>query len=230
LEADVPWVSMWRHPMPDGNIRIANQGEMRPAHYDTVANEFQNVLKSRLPSFYRLAYRLLGNCEDAEDAVQDALLAAHKNLKQFRGESQMSTWLTTIVSNSARMQLRRRLRQPHQSLDETTGDDQESTLAECLPHRGPNPEDVYRCSETDRYLMQLAARLSPVLCRTFCLREIQELSIRDTSRILGVSNGTVKAQLSRARARLKKMMKRRFRQQSRARSQAAFRKQGQPAN
>jgi len=64
-----------------------------------------------LPSFYRCALRLLGNRADAEDAVQEALLAAHKHLHQFRGQSRMSTWLTTIVCNCARMQLRKQPRQ-----------------------------------------------------------------------------------------------------------------------
>ena len=64
------------------------------------------------PSFYRSAFRYLGNAADAEDAVQDALLSAHKHLGQFRGQARISTWLTAIVINSARMQLRKP-RQPH---------------------------------------------------------------------------------------------------------------------
>ena len=67
----------------------------------TAALELQAVFSLRLPSFYRYALRLLGNRADAEDAVQEALLAAHKHLHQFRGQSQMSTWLTTIIRNCA---------------------------------------------------------------------------------------------------------------------------------
>jgi len=84
--------------------------------------EMQDVLSRSLPSFYRKAYRQLGNAADAEDAVQDALLSAYKHLDQFKGQAQMSTWLTAIVINSARMQLRRRPRQIHLSLDERFGD------------------------------------------------------------------------------------------------------------
>ena len=73
------------------------------------------VLSQGLPSLYRCAYRLLGNKDDAEDAVQDALLAALKHLNQFRGEAQFSTWLTAIVINSVRMHLRKRLRYTHVS-------------------------------------------------------------------------------------------------------------------
>src|SRR5260370_15702501 len=80
--------------------------------------DMQDVLSRYLPSFYRRAYRYLGNAADAEDAVQDALLSAFKHLDQFKGEAPMSTWLTAIVTNSARMHLRRRPRQIHVSLDE----------------------------------------------------------------------------------------------------------------
>src|SRR6202161_3397620 len=83
--------------------------------------EMKEVLSLRLPYFYRCALRLLGNAADAEDAVQEALLAAYRHIDQFRGQSQMTTWLTTIVRNSALMQLRKRGRQIHLPLDEQTG-------------------------------------------------------------------------------------------------------------
>jgi DNA-directed RNA polymerase specialized sigma24 family protein len=69
---------------------------------------WEQLLSSRLPSFYRQAYRILGNAADAEDAVQDALLAAYTHLDQFKGQSQISTWLMSILVNCARLQLRRR--------------------------------------------------------------------------------------------------------------------------
>jgi hypothetical protein len=66
----------------------------------TAALELQEVLSLPLP-FCRCAFRLVGNAADAEDVVQEALLAAYKHIDQFRGQSQMSTWLTTIVCNAA---------------------------------------------------------------------------------------------------------------------------------
>ena len=64
-----------------------------------VAQQLNQILASGLPPLYRRAYRILGNTADAEDAVQDALLAAYTHLDQFRGQAQMSTWLTTILVN-----------------------------------------------------------------------------------------------------------------------------------
>jgi RNA polymerase sigma factor (sigma-70 family) len=65
--------------------------------------EMKEILSLRLPYFYRCALRLLGNAADAEDAVQEALLAAYRHIGQFRGQSQMTTWLTTIVRRCALM-------------------------------------------------------------------------------------------------------------------------------
>src|SRR5216683_5530074 len=119
--------------------------------------EMQDVLSRSLPSFYRKAYRQLGNAADAEDAVQDALLAAYKHLDQFKGQAQMSTWLTAIVKNCARMQLRRRPRQPHVSLDEPSGEDQEYCLSDRLADSGLSPEDECRNSELRGRLLQSVA-------------------------------------------------------------------------
>ena len=171
------------------------------------AAEMLSVLSHCLPSLYRYAYRLLGNKADAEDAVQDSLLAAYKHLNQFRGEAQLSTWLTTIVINCARMHLRKRSRYIHVSLDSRTGDEQEYSLSDILVDHRSNPEDECRRSMLNARLMESAAQLSPTLRKTFHLRFVHHLSICQTARILGVPTGTVKAQTARARAKLLKAMR-----------------------
>jgi RNA polymerase sigma-70 factor, ECF subfamily len=170
--------------------------------------EMNDVLSRYLPSFYRRAYRHLGNAADAEDAVQDALLSAYKHLDQFKGQSQMSTWLTAIVTNCARMQLRRRPRQTHLPLDEPFGEEQEYSLSERLADRGPSPEDECRKSELHMRLTQFAVQLSPPLRTAFQLRDLDGLSTSEVAHILGVPVGTVKAQLARARAKLRQLMRR----------------------
>jgi RNA polymerase sigma-70 factor (ECF subfamily) len=175
----------------------------------------EDVFSRRLPSFYRTAYRFLGNAADAEDAVQDALLSACKHLHEFRGQSQMSTWLTVIVSNCARMQLRRRPRHIHVSLDEPIHGEHEYSVSERLPDNRANPEDECQLAERKARLRESAAELSPALRRIFQLRELQGLSIHETASILELSEGTVKAQLSRARAELTRLVRQKFAPQRR---------------
>lgn len=170
--------------------------------------EMQDLLSRYRPSFHRAAYRQLGNAADAEDAVQDALLAAYKHLDQFKGQAQMSTWLTTIVTNCARMELRRRLRQPHLSLDERSQGEREYCWSERLAYRGPSPEDECQYSELRVRLMRFAAELSPPLRQAFQLRDLDGLTTSEAARILGEPEGTVKAQLARARAKLRRVMHR----------------------
>jgi RNA polymerase sigma-70 factor, ECF subfamily len=174
---------------------------------ETRTQEMNNVLSRYLPAFYRKAYRHLGNEADAEDAVQDALLSAYKHLDQFKGQAQMSTWLTAIVTNCARMQLRRRPRQLHMSLDERFGEEEEFCLSDQLPAGEPSPEDESRASELHENLLRYVAQLSPPLRKAFQLRELNGLSTREAAQALGVTDGTVKAQLARARAKLKRLMR-----------------------
>jgi len=168
------------------------------------ASQMLQVLSSGLPSLYRRAYKALGSKADAEDAVQDAVLAAHKHLTQFRGDAQISTWVMTILINCVKMQLRKRSRHKHLSLDSRIGEDQEHSLSEILVDERPNPEDECHTSKLSARLMKSAARLSPTLRRTFHLRYVDHLSVCETARVLGVPIGTVKAQTARARAKLLK--------------------------
>src|SRR6202166_2681038 len=180
---------------------------------ETGIREMQDVLSRYLPRFYRGAYRQLGNTADAEDAVQDALLAAYKHLDQFKGQARMSTWLTASVTNCARMQLRRRPRQPHVSLDEPSGEDQEFCLSDRLANSGPSPEEQCSNSELHRHLLQLVEQLSPSLRRTFELCDLDGFTVKEVAHILGLAEGTVKAQIWRARAKLTRLMRRALRPQ-----------------
>jgi len=171
------------------------------------SSQMLHVLSFGLPALYRRAYKLLGNKADAEDAVQDALLAAHKHLDQFKGDAQISTWLTSILTNCARMQLRKRSRYEHLSLDSWIGETQEISFSEILVDKRPNPEDECHTSKMSARLMKSIAQLSPILRRTFHLRYVDHLSVCETARVLGVPIGTVKAQTARARAKLLKSIR-----------------------
>jgi RNA polymerase sigma-70 factor, ECF subfamily len=167
----------------------------------------KEVLSLRLPYFYRCALRILGNAADAEDTVQEALLAAHRHIGQFRGQAQMTTWLTTIVRNCALMQLRTRRRRTHLSFDDPIEGMQPHFVWERIADGRPSPEDFCRKSELTARLRRCVALLSPKLRRTFELRVIDGLSICETARLLGVPRGTVKAQLARARKSIARHIK-----------------------
>ena len=168
------------------------------------AQELDTVVSRYLPMFYRKAFRFLGNVPDAEDAVQDALLSACKHLGQFRGQAQLSTWITTIVTNAALMKLRRRPN--YLSLDEQQGEDG-LTFSEQLPDSKPSPEEICSIAEARERLVEGVKQLSPKLRRAFQLREIDGLTTKEAALVLGVPQDTLKAQLARARAKLAGIMR-----------------------
>jgi RNA polymerase sigma-70 factor (ECF subfamily) len=179
--------------------------EVRAGLLGEHARELDDVVSRNISVFYRRAFRYLGNAPDAEDAVQDAFLSAYKHLAQFRGRARISTWLTAIVINAARMKLRRR-RGVWLSLDRQHGEDG-LAFSERIPDSKPGPEEVCFTSEAHDRLLEVASQLSPTLRRTFELHDIDGLTTKETARLLGVPEGTVKARVARARGKLARIMR-----------------------
>ena len=148
----------------------------RPRELDCVVSRY-------LPMFYKRALRFLGNAPDAEDAVQDALLSAYRHLGQFRGQAQVSTWLMTIVTNAARMQLRRR-HSGYFSLDQEQGEEG-LTFSERLADSKPSPEDVCSSEEARNRLVEGVQQLSPKLRRTFSVARYRRFDDEGSSACLG---------------------------------------------
>ena len=152
-------------------------------------------------ALYQTALRVLGNPEDAEEALQEGLLSAYRNLHRFERRSQFSTWLTRIVINAALMRRRSKRARPAVSLDEFISDG-ELPLAERFADDGPNPEQLYAGTELNDRMNRKLAEISPLLRTAFWLREVEGLSAEEAANFLGVSRNTLKARLWRARQEL----------------------------
>lgn len=165
------------------NMSCAQEMLGRP--HSKRVQELTYVITRYLPYLHRMALRRLDNVEDAEDAVQDALLSALTHVDQFRGQAQMSTWLTAILINSVRIKLRQRPRRVHIPLDEKDLERDELSSSQVVPDHRPGPEDICRWWELTELLFRLMKRLSPTLRRTFQLRAVDGLSIRETATFYG---------------------------------------------
>ncbi len=163
-------------------------------------------------SLYQTALRLLGNPQDAEDALQDGLLSAYRNLRRFEGRSQFSTWLTRIVINAALMRRRSLRARPADSLDEPPRED-ELPLAERVADARPSPEAIYAGRELNEMIQADLGELSPLLRSAFLLREVEGLSTGEAAEKLGVTENTLKARLWRARQQLAGRLGRRLRRE-----------------
>ncbi|HVH72719.1 MAG TPA: sigma-70 family RNA polymerase sigma factor [Candidatus Dormibacteraeota bacterium] len=182
-------------------IRAGQRGDHQAV--ETLFRRYQRPL-------FQTALRVLGNTEDAEDALQDGLLSAYRNLKRFEGRSQFSTWLTRIVINAALMRRRSAKARPAVSLDEPPRED-ELPAAERFADDGLTPEQVFANTEIREMLSENLDQLSPLLRTAFVLREVQGYSTGEAAKKLGVTENTLKARLWRARHQLAEKLGRRLR-------------------
>lgn len=159
---------------------------------------------------FQTALRVLGNTEDAEDALQDGLLSAYRNMRRFEGRSQFSTWLTRIVINAALMRRRSAKARPAVSLDEPPRED-ELPIAERFAADEPNPEQVFAGTELREIISENLDELSPLLRTAFVLREVEGYSTGEAAKKLGVTENTLKARLWRARHQLAERLGQRIR-------------------
>jgi RNA polymerase sigma-70 factor (ECF subfamily) len=151
--------------------------------------------------FVATAYAILRNREDAEDAVQNAFLSAYLHLGSFEGRSALRTWFTRVVLNAALMIRRKRKPSTIQSLPENSSS-LEVNWAENIPASEPDPEMVHAERETFECINGILAKMKPALRQAFTMTHYDELSGPEASALLGVSAGTFKARLFRARRQL----------------------------
>jgi RNA polymerase sigma-70 factor (ECF subfamily) len=167
--------------------------------------EFARLVEQYDRFIYRLAFRIVGNPQDAEDVLQETFIKAMKHLPEFDGRSSLSTWLYRIATNEALMILRKDQKR-NVSLDEPdqNGEDERGPMEIvdwcCLP------EETLMSAEAKEYLNQAIAELPATLKAVVVLRDIQGLSTRETSTILNISELAVKTRLSRARMKLRQSL------------------------
>jgi RNA polymerase sigma-70 factor (ECF subfamily) len=170
---------------------------------------FEKLLVRYERKIFRLAIRITGNHHDAEEAVQDAFTKGFSRLDSFQGDSLFSTWLTRIAINQALMKLRRR-RPNVLPLDEALQTEEGEVPREIVDW-GPTPEQQYSQQELRAVLEGAVAALKPDQRVVFQLRDVEELSIEETARELGISMSAVKSRLLRARLALREKLNRYFR-------------------
>jgi RNA polymerase sigma-70 factor (ECF subfamily) len=199
-----------REPAGRSNNDVPNDAQLIRKGLKGDAQALETLFAGHKRPLYQTALRVLGNPEDAEDAVQDGLLSAYRNLPRFEGRSQFSTWLTRIVINAALMRRRSRSARPAISLDEPPRD-HELPAVERFTDHGPTPEQVYQRRELHEMIRENLDELSPLLRTAFVLREVQGFSTGEAAEKLGVTENTLKARLWRARQQMADRLKRRMR-------------------
>lgn len=158
---------------------------------------------------YGMVHQLLRNQQDAEEVTQDAFIRAHRGLVNFRGDAAFSTWLYQIATNLARNRYWywwRRKRDKTVSFDQPVSDDNDTPLSEVFAAEVETPGDI---TVTQEFVDRIASgmdKLSPKHREILILRNVKNLAYEEIAEILGISVGTVKSRIARAREGLRATM------------------------
>ena len=162
---------------------------------------FELLISSYDKRAYNIAYRIMGNEEDAKDMAQEALFRVFKSLKDFKGQAAFSTWLYRIVTNVCLDELRRRKNEKYVSMDSTIHTEDELHMELCSDKE--TPENIYERVEQRELIKNAIKEMSEDYRSVIILRDIQGFSYEEISVILDCSLGTVKSRINRARTMLR---------------------------
>lgn len=172
--------------------------------------ELDQLFASCIPRLQRTARLMLRDPQDSEDAVQEGLLLAFRNLKQFQGRSSFSTWLHSILRNVARTHYRRTKCRPKCSLEEELSDEKGSKFEQHFLDPRPTPEQECELGERSRLLSEIVQELPSGYAFAMKLCDVDGLEPRDASQILGISSSALKTCLFRARRIAARRLRARF--------------------
>lgn len=167
---------------------------------------FHELVRPYEKGVYFAAFSILQNEQDAEDAAQEAILKALKNLGSFRAESKFSTWLITIAINEARGRLRHDRVLKFESVDQPAEEDDGAFTPAVISDWREVPLQALERKELREMLQKAIAGLPEIYREVLQLRDVEDMNIADTAKALGVSDGVVKTRLLRARLMMQKIL------------------------
>jgi RNA polymerase sigma-70 factor (ECF subfamily) len=159
---------------------------------------FRDLLAAHRERLYRFVLRHIGHATEAEELAQQAFAEAARTYENFRGESQLSTWLYGIAMNLVRNHLSRSPQRLYRFEDESALDDTASS--------GANPEQQLAMTQLVRMLERELDGLMPEMREVLLLVAMDDMSYEDAAELLNVPIGTVRSRVSRARSHLRRRM------------------------
>jgi RNA polymerase sigma-70 factor, ECF subfamily len=173
-----------------GLVRRARDGDMRA---------FDRLVLAHSEQVFRLALRMLGSRDEAEDIQQETFVCAYRSIRKFRGESSFATWLYSITSRQCLSRIRRKLRRP--------GTDPVESLIE-MPSPDGDPEDRILAAESARQVQLCLAALAPADRLLLVLKFVEQLSHEEIAEVLQCSEQSSRSRLFRAKRLFKEQYER----------------------
>jgi RNA polymerase sigma-70 factor, ECF subfamily len=170
---------------------------------------FEVLVRRHQKRMFNIAYRMLGDQEEAANTVQDAFLSAYRGIKNFKREAQFSTWLYSIIVNHCRNRLKQLQTQRHHesfSLDDPISTDDGQIQADPAS-KDPSALEVLEKKDIQEKVQGCISKLEGSFREALILRDIQGFSYEEIGQMLHLPEGTVKSRLFRARDALKDCLK-----------------------
>jgi len=163
------------------------------------ADAFEELYRQHARRLFSLVMRMVGSAEDAEDLVQEVFLQAHRKLAGFRGESTLGTWLYRLTMNHCLDHLRGR----QAKMSRATGSFDDEDAIEPMAPAPMVPQAISRLD-----LERAIDALPPGSRAAFLLHDVEGFEHREIADILGISEGTSKSQVHKARLKLRTLLRR----------------------
>jgi RNA polymerase sigma-70 factor, ECF subfamily len=188
---------------PDFRLRKRMAGIEVAAAEDSDADPFRALVEEHSPMVFRLAYRMTGSEQDAEDVVQESFLKAHRSFGRFDARSSFGTWIYRIAVNCA-IDLIRRRRNPVMTSTSLRAEVDEHDVVESLPSSDPLPDRVAFSGQVERSVASALLLLSPLERAAFVLRHIEGMPIERIATVLQSHPNAVKQTVFRAVRKLRR--------------------------
>lgn len=170
---------------------------------------FNELVEKYSKKIYNLAYRFVGDSEEANDLSQEIFVAAYQNLKKFRGDSKFSTWLFQIATNRGKNRFKYLKRRGHfASKGHTENDEDREGQQKTIPDHSTNPETLLAGKQIQKIVQDAINELDPDHKEIVILRDIEGFSYEEIAQMLNLPEGTTKSRLHRARMVVKEKLKR----------------------
>ena len=165
---------------------------------------FHDLIRPCERSIYFMLFGLLRNEAEAEDAAQETVIKVYRNLQNFRGDSQFRTWVLSIARNEGLGRLRKDESRREDSLEALTDDQNGDYTPAFLTSWREVPAEALERKELGEILRKAIDGLPTIYRNVLLMRDIEEMDVRETAAALGITEGSVKVRLHRARALLQR--------------------------
>src|SRR5215211_5060990 len=196
-------------PAPVADVRPQAESQFIERLKRGDAAAFEKLVNERSGEIFGLLYRLTENAEEARDLTQETFLRAFQSIGQFRGDSDLRTWIYRIAINQARNRWRwwrRRHRDTTFSIDATDAPGNAAVVAQLSADMGSNPEHGALAHERERALKKALSGLRQVYREAVVMRDIEGFAYEEIAVALDISVGTVKSRLARGRQELRRKL------------------------